>query len=742
MNKRYPILYPKTETAFTNNGLGYITDGIRCEVSEQINNELELVLEYPVAGSLFKYMKLNNIIYSPISPYNANYQPFRIYLISKPMAGNITVKAEHRSYELRYYPCMPNGDHVQTPGSCAGFMQFLTLEAARTAGVLNTPAYTFSTDISDAETWAITTITDIKSAMAYAVKVFGGEWEYNGTHCTLKQRRGANRGVKVQYSTNLVDIQQTQKDVTYSDLLPYWTDGTEYVYIDDDSPYLPIPTAGGISLNAGIKPLNLSKEFAEKPSSADLLAKAILSDEYKSAPKPEVTQNVSFVPRGQTTEYAYLYDTDHVELGDYVQVENKILDISLTERCNKIVYNVYMGMYSTCTVGEVKKDITVTIAKQDTTNNEPYVWVSTTAPTNGHKTGDYWIKIDDTTTRQAQQLGRFTGSNWQLMCEFNNGGGVGENIGRHNERFNDYENNTMSPDNYGDYNKLSGYSNTIGAGNCHSGDVGGYGNTLSGLNTSVFLRGYHNTVTGGLGVMVGGEGNTVSGGEGLTVGHNNTAQGHGITFGDYCSNTHDHALVGGNYGFSGSNFKIAIGGGGSSSNPKNVFTVSNTGVVTASDYQTSNADFAEYFEWADGNPHADDRMGLLVEQIGDKIAPAQGTEFFGAISARASVIGNAYEDYWHGKYITDVYGRIQYDKDGRALISPDFDPSRVYVPRSQRPEWAVTGLVGRIIVRDDGSCKPGGYVSARQGIATSCYSKTAAKVLRRVDKNHIEVILK
>lgn len=333
---------------------------------------------------------------------------------------------------------------------------------------------------------------------------------------------------------------------------------------------------------------------------------------------------------------------------------------------------------------------------------------------------------------------------WEIVAVIPAGGsGVGENIGGHNERFNDYSGNTMSANNYGDYNRISGYSNTIGAGNNFACDVGGAENTLSGGATRTLLRGYHNTVTNGLGQIVAGEGNNVSSSHSLTVGNNNSSTGsRGVTFGLNSSNTREDALVGGDYGFTGNDFMIAIGNGGSSSNPKNIFTVDKYGDVTAHAYNTSSADFAEYFEWADGNPYGSDRMGLLVEQIGDKIAPAQGTEFFGAISARASVIGNAYEDYWHGKYFTDVFGRVQYDKKGRAIISPEFDPSRKYIPRSQRPEWAVTGLTGRIIIVDDGSCKPGGYVSARHGIGTSCNSVTPARVLRRIDSTHVEILLK
>ena len=321
--------------------------------------------------------------------------------------------------------------------------------------------------------------------------------------------------------------------------------------------------------------------------------------------------------------------------------------------------------------------------------------------------------------------------------------GVGENIGRHNERFNDYENNTIDPNGNQDYNKLSGYNNHIGAGISFACDVGGSENNLNGSNNvGGLVRGYNNDV-GGTRNITSGDTNSNTGSDNITVGGRNAvSRARGVTYGESCSNTREDALCGGDYGFTGTDFMIAIGHGGFASDPKNIFTVDKFGDVTAHAYNTSSADFAEYFGWADGNPEADDRMGLLVDQVGDKIAPAQGDEFFGAISARASVVGNAYEDYWHGKYVTDVYGRVQYDEDGKALISPDFDPSRVYVPRSQRPEWAVTGLTGRIIVRDDGSCIPGGYVSARQGIAKKCYKKTAGRMLRRIDERHIEILLK
>ena len=398
---------------------------------------------------------------------------------------------------------------------------------------------------------------------------------------------------------------------------------------------------------------------------------------------------------------------------------------------------------------------TVTTKSKSESTQQTYYSDNDPALTKDVKAKDLWFQWDSSSGKNLVCIKRrklvsagteYTEPSyvWEVVANISAGGsGVGENIGRHNERFNDYENNTIDPNGNQDYNKLSGYNNHIGAGISFACDVGGSENNLNGPNNvGGLVRGYNNNV-GGTRNITSGDTNSNTGSDNITVGGRNAASGaRGVTYGESCSNTREDALCGGNYGFTGADFMIAIGNGGFASSPKNIFTVDKFGDVTAHAYNTSSADFAEYFEWADGNPEAADRMGLLVDQIGDKIAPAQGTEFFGAISARASVIGNAYEDYWHGKYITDVYGRIQYDKDGRALISPDFDPSREYVPRSQRPEWAVNGLVGRIIVRDDGSCIPGGYVSARQGIATKCYKKTAGSMLRRIDEKHIEILLK
>lgn len=260
--------------------------------------------------------------------------------------------------------------------------------------------------------------------------------------------------------------------------------------------------------------------------------------------------------------------------------------------------------------------------------------------------------------------------------------------------------------------------------------VGGEFNTVSDrLN---IVSGNTNTVAGTR-CLVAGQGNNVQSGaqDSVIVGEYNTTN----TGNAYC------ALIAGKYANINSSDRIVIGNGNNNS-PANAFRVNDYGKVYASEYNTSGADYAEYFEWADGNPDSEDRRGMLVQIIGDKIAPAHGDEILGAVSARPSAVGNAYEDEWRGKYKRDIFGAYILDADGKRQLSDDYDKEREYIPRSQRQEWAAIGLVGRLIIRDNGKCEPGGYVTARQGVGTPTFKETRARCIRRLDESHIEIIVR
>jgi len=377
------------------------------------------------------------------------------------------------------------------------------------------------------------------------------------------------------------------------------------------------------------------------------------------------------------------------------------------------------------------------------------------------------------------------------------GSGVGEGLGDHNERFNDYENNTVTGTS--SYNHVEGRNNTVE--NTSQSHVSGYGHTVRG-SFSCAISGWGNTANGFREGMMTGDRNSFSGTVNLISGQNNQGSGTAnivggqantignsseCVVGGYGNNvaSSSKCIVGGldnivhnandstvngtdnvvmanrsstcgqdnvnsasdsvMCGVHGSNssYPLAVGGGTSSSDRSNIFYVDLSGSVYAKgSYNTIGADYAECFEWADGNPENEDRRGMLVSLKGDRIVPAHGDNILGAVSAHLSVVGNAYEEHWHGKYKTDVFGAFVTDKDGKPILSADYDPNREYIPRSKRPEWAAVGLVGRLIVADNGKCVPGGYVSARSGKAVPTFTVTRVLMLKRVDETHIEVLIR
>lgn len=177
----------------------------------------------------------------------------------------------------------------------------------------------------------------------------------------------------------------------------------------------------------------------------------------------------------------------------------------------------------------------------------------------------------------------------------------------------------------------------------------------------------------------------------------------------------------------------------------NAFRVTADGQVLGTQaYAASGADFAECFEWADGNPDNEDRRGRFVTLDGEKIrlATADDEYILGAVSATPTVIGDAHTDDWHGKYVTDVFG-ARVLENGAWKLTEDFEEEQDtnYTSRLKRAEWAAVGLVGKLIVVDDGTCQVNGYCKpSGNGIATA--AETGFRVMARMDDTHIKVLIK
>lgn len=309
---------------------------------------------------------------------------------------------------------------------------------------------------------------------------------------------------------------------------------------------------------------------------------------------------------------------------------------------------------------------------------------------------------------------------------------------------------------------IGGINNTVSGGSCAT--VGTDSAECSG-SESVVLGGILNTVTATQSFTLGGSECMALSEAAGTIG------GIGLQVTDVAS-----VAIGGSYNLPGSialEPRVLMIGGGTSSSPSNIFSVTSSGNVyaTGSFNAFSTADFAEYFESETGDYIPTGTPVFIRPNLKICAIPLNIEDKpIGVISSTAGFIGNCAEEEWAGKYqrnpdgsyTCEEYVEIQevtvrtkrkvkvnkrlidrsvnppvikyieeeveheavkfievntFDKDGKLsgkekipeiefkkvtrkkkVLNPKFDGTLTYVPRSQRKEWHVVGLLGIIKV--------------------------------------------
>ena len=210
----------------------------------------------------------------------------------------------------------------------------------------------------------------------------------------------------------------------------------------------------------------------------------------------------------------------------------------------------------------------------------------------------------------------------------------------------------------------------------------------------------------------------------------------GLVCGSYCNSTPD-----GNYA---KKKIVMLVGNGSSSAKSNSYRRNVDGTASGGTYSSNGADYAEYFEWHDGNINNEDRRGLFVTLNGDKIklASKDDTYILGIISGNPTVIGDSADLYWKDQYKRDIFGIPIHseESENNLVLNPDYDSNKEYIPRSDRKEWDPVGLMGKLICIDDGTCEVNGYCyPSTNGIGTK--SNHGYRVMKRIDDTHIQVLV-
>ena len=340
-----PILYDKSETAFTSGGLGFLSDCVDFKVTEELNGIYECEFNYPITGSLYSYLTEGNIVYATHDDTEVP-QPFDIYSHSAPINGIVTFYAHHISYRLS------NIIIATAASSDIGS----TMSMLGSSFTMPNP-FTFSTDIENNTGMTVSVPAIVRTLLngegdTTVLKKYGGELEYDKFHVYLWERRGSDTDVEIRYGKNLSDItDKVDSSESYNAVVPYWQ--------SDDKTTLVTLTRGYVSHDDGsgmIKAvvLDMKPYFSTKPTKQAMADKAqeIIDASYAWIASREVT--VDFVALWQTAEYKDFAPLERVNLGDTVKVYYPAIGVNaIQERVVKTVYNTLLDRYDEITLNQL-----------------------------------------------------------------------------------------------------------------------------------------------------------------------------------------------------------------------------------------------------------------------------------------------------------------------------------------------------------------------------------------------------
>lgn len=348
-----PVLYKADATNFSTFGIGTLTDTISCAVTEERNGAYECVLKYPITGAHYAEIRKERLVKAKPNDTSGN-QMFRIYRITKPLNGIVTIYAQHLSYDLTT---------IATPAwESSPIAPQLAIEHAFNAA-LTPHRFTFRTDYTESKAFSIAKPKSLRAVLGgeagSLVSLWGGEFEWDNYTVIHHQGRGTSTGVVIEYGKNLTKLEH-DADITsvYTDMLPYAVmsdlDGNETV-ITLTEQILPISDSTLVQRKTLIKDFTDSFEMDEVITEEALRAKAerYLANNPLGVETP--TLKVSFEPLWKQPEYAAVLE--RVSLCDRVTIRHTDLGVSAKAKVVTTEYDTLAEKYISITLGSVKSTL-------------------------------------------------------------------------------------------------------------------------------------------------------------------------------------------------------------------------------------------------------------------------------------------------------------------------------------------------------------------------------------------------
>ena len=334
-----------------------LTDTIFCEVTEERNGVFECLLKYPVSGQHYELIAKECIIKAKPNDTAAD-QAFRIYRITKPLNGIVTIYGQHISYDLANVPVLPFSTESRSP-------QLILSQL-----LAGDTRFTGWTDYSDAKAFSVTQPKSVRACLGGTegsmLSQWHGEFEWDNFTVKFHSHRGQKTGVVIEYGKNLTALEQDEDNSgVYTALLPYavytpeGADTETVVTLPEVT--LPIVTSEIVRAKALI--LDFSDQFGENAAITEEALRAKANSYIKANPLGATipTVKVSFEPLWKQPEYSALLE--RVNLCDTVTIRHSALGVSVSAMVIETVYDTLAERYKSISLGQSKSSMITTISE-------------------------------------------------------------------------------------------------------------------------------------------------------------------------------------------------------------------------------------------------------------------------------------------------------------------------------------------------------------------------------------------
>ena len=330
------------------NGIGPLSDALTCYVTETTDATYQLSMTYPVGGLHWDELDVARAVVCKPNNYTRD-QPFVIKRISKPMAGIVSISADHVSYDasgvmVRGFSA-PNTNvfvlHINTSAIDNPFVVESDFNISSIYKGFHRPPKNMRSMLID------------KKSDDSFINLYGGEFTFDRLEIKACLHRGADRGVQIRYGKNLLALTQNRS------IRDFATAAYPFYYKQDGSgaDYQELPEyilrfeASEYSDVEKCVPLDLTNQFDNVPTIDQLRQAAIkwINNNWETMPPDNF--NINFVELGKTTEYADLAAAEEIQLYDTVSIIVPHMNLNKKMRVIKTTYDVLKEQYTSVEIG-------------------------------------------------------------------------------------------------------------------------------------------------------------------------------------------------------------------------------------------------------------------------------------------------------------------------------------------------------------------------------------------------------